>query len=202
MRLCLSLWQQQYSNSIHKSSVWNTIGPDCSIVFYASRNVSFTPERERGRERGRKRERGRERERGERERERGREGDRVREGERESEREGGRPMTALNRTIHKDRITRSRRQAEQKKQTNKNTRKKGTPKTHKRLKERFFTWTKQDKTCNFSRKSSFSSYVQHKAEKQTINSTYRLWRMNDHVLMFSETVFTKKKKKKKPKINK
>ena len=34
--------------------------------------------------------------------------------------------------------------------------------THKRLKERLFYWTKQAKTCSFSRKSSFSSYVQHK----------------------------------------
>ena len=30
-------------------------------------------------------------------------------------------------------------------------------KTHKRLKRTLFNWTKQDKTCKFSRKSSFSS---------------------------------------------
>ena len=39
------------------------------------------------------------------------------------------------------------------------------PKTHKRLKRMLFNWTKQDKTCNFSRESSFSSYVQHKKAK-------------------------------------
>ena len=32
--------------------------------------------------------------------------------------------------------------------------------------------TKQDKTCKFSRTSSFSSYVQQQNRKQTINSTY------------------------------
>ena len=35
-------------------------------------------------------------------------------------------------------------------------------KTHTRLKRTLCNWTKQDKTCKFSRKSSFSSYVQHK----------------------------------------
>ena len=40
-------------------------------------------------------------------------------------------------------------------------------KTHKRLKERFLFWTKREKKCKFSRKSSFSSYVQHK-NKQLI----------------------------------
>ena len=39
------------------------------------------------------------------------------------------------------------------------------------IKRTLFDWTKQDKTCTFSRKSSFSSYVQHKNWKQTINST-------------------------------
>ena len=33
-------------------------------------------------------------------------------------------------------------------------------KTHK-IKSMFFNWIEQDKTCTFSRKSSFSSYVQH-----------------------------------------
>ena len=36
------------------------------------------------------------------------------------------------------------------------------PKPYKRLKRTLFNWTKQDETCKFSRKSSFSSYVQHK----------------------------------------
>ena len=46
------------------------------------------------------------------------------------------------------------------------------PKTHKRLqKKTLFIWTKKDKTCNNFRKSSFSSYVQHKNRK-TISSTY------------------------------
>ena len=34
--------------------------------------------------------------------------------------------------------------------------------SHKRLKRMLFNRTKQDKTCKFSRKTSFSSYVQHK----------------------------------------
>ena len=38
-------------------------------------------------------------------------------------------------------------------------------KTHKRVKNAF-NWTKQDKTCKFSRKSSFSSYVQHKNRRR------------------------------------
>ena len=33
------------------------------------------------------------------------------------------------------------------------------------IKRTLFNWTKQDKTCTFSRKSSFSSYVQHKNRK-------------------------------------
>ena len=37
-------------------------------------------------------------------------------------------------------------------------------KTHKKLKMHF-NWTKQDKTCKFSRKSSFSGYVQHKNKR-------------------------------------
>ena len=43
-------------------------------------------------------------------------------------------------------------------------------KTHKRLKRTLFNWTKQDRTYKVSRKSSFSSYVQHKNRKQTVNS--------------------------------
>ena len=47
-------------------------------------------------------------------------------------------------------------------------------KTHEILKITLFNWTKQDKTCKFSRKSSFSSYVQHKnrrkqQQQKTIN---------------------------------
>ena len=34
------------------------------------------------------------------------------------------------------------------------------------IKRTIFNWTKQDKTCKFSRKSSFSSYVQHKNRKK------------------------------------
>ena len=45
-----------------------------------------------------------------------------------------------------------------------------TCKTHKKVKRTPLNWTKRDKTCTFSRKSSFSIYVQHKkTEKQTIN---------------------------------
>ena len=33
------------------------------------------------------------------------------------------------------------------------------------IKRMLFNWMKQDKTCKFSRKSSFSSYVQHKKQK-------------------------------------
>ena len=44
------------------------------------------------------------------------------------------------------------------------------------IKTTLFPWTKQDKTCTFSRKSSSSSYVQQKktttTDKQTTNSTY------------------------------
>ena len=39
-------------------------------------------------------------------------------------------------------------------------------KTHKRLKRTLFKETKQDKTCKFSRKTSFSSYVQQYNRKQ------------------------------------
>ena len=39
---------------------------------------------------------------------------------------------------------------------------------HKRLKRTLFDWTKQDKTCEFSRKSSFPSNRQHK-NKQLID---------------------------------
>ena len=39
------------------------------------------------------------------------------------------------------------------------------------IKRTLFNWTKQDKTCTFSRKSSFSSYIQHK-KPTTINSAY------------------------------
>ena len=39
------------------------------------------------------------------------------------------------------------------------------------IKRTLFNWTKQDKTCKFSRKSSFSSSIQHKNRK-TNNSTY------------------------------
>ena len=57
------------------------------------------------------------------------------------------------------------------------------PKKHKRLKKHtqknqqtkqrkhLFNWIKQDKTCTFSRKSSCSSFVQHKNRK-TNNSNY------------------------------
>ena len=38
---------------------------------------------------------------------------------------------------------------------------------HKRLKRTLFDWTKQDKTCEFSRKSSFSSNRQHKNKQLT-----------------------------------
>ena len=41
--------------------------------------------------------------------------------------------------------------------------------SEKRSKTMLFNWTKQDKTCKFSRKSSFSSYVQ---QQKTIDSTY------------------------------
>ena len=40
------------------------------------------------------------------------------------------------------------------------------------IKRTLFNWTKQDKTCKFSRKSSFSSYVQHKNRK--INNIFNL----------------------------
>ena len=39
------------------------------------------------------------------------------------------------------------------------------------IKRTLFNWTKQEKTCKFLRKSSFSSYVQYKNRK-TNNSTY------------------------------
>ena len=39
------------------------------------------------------------------------------------------------------------------------------------IKRTLFNWTKQDKTCKFLRKSSFSSYVQHKNRKRN-SSTY------------------------------
>ena len=39
------------------------------------------------------------------------------------------------------------------------------------IKRTLFNWTKQDKTCNSSRMSSFSSYALHKKRK-TNNSTY------------------------------
>ena len=43
---------------------------------------------------------------------------------------------------------------------------------HTRDEKNAFNWTKQEKTCTFSRKSSFSSYIQHKKrKKQTMNST-------------------------------
>ena len=38
----------------------------------------------------------------------------------------------------------------------------------KEIKRTIFNRTKQDKTCKFSRKSSFSSYVQHKKKTQLI----------------------------------
>ena len=41
-------------------------------------------------------------------------------------------------------------------------------KTHKRLKRTLFNWMKQDKTCKFLRKSSFSSFVLHK-NKQLVH---------------------------------
>ena len=40
-------------------------------------------------------------------------------------------------------------------------------KTHKRLKRPLFNSTKQGKTCKFSRKSSFSSYLQNKTKTET-----------------------------------
>ena len=40
------------------------------------------------------------------------------------------------------------------------------------IKRTLFNWTKQDKTYKFSRKSSFSSYVQEQNWKTKINSTY------------------------------
>ena len=40
------------------------------------------------------------------------------------------------------------------------------------IKRMLFNWTKQDKTCTFLRKSSFSSYVQHK-DKQLIQLVFR-----------------------------
>ena len=42
------------------------------------------------------------------------------------------------------------------------------------IKRTLFNWTEQDNTCKLSRKSSFSSYVQHKnrKKKNPINSTY------------------------------
>ena len=40
------------------------------------------------------------------------------------------------------------------------------------MKRTLFNWTKQDKTCKFSRKSSFSSYVQHKNRRKKNSSTY------------------------------
>ena len=43
-------------------------------------------------------------------------------------------------------------------------------KPYKRLRRTLFDWTKRDKMCKFSRKSSFLSYVQHKNRKQTITS--------------------------------
>ena len=50
--------------------------------------------------------------------------------------------------------------------TNKNVRNIYFPslrsKTRKRLKRTLFNWTKQDKMCNFWRKSFFPSYIQHK----------------------------------------
>ena len=48
-----------------------------------------------------------------------------------------------------------------------------TSKTHKRLKTTLFNWTKQYRTCKFSRKSSFSSYAQHKNRKT--NSSLNWW---------------------------
>ena len=45
--------------------------------------------------------------------------------------------------------------------------KKKRSKTNKRLKKTLFNWTKKDKACKFSKKSSFSSYIQHK-NKQLI----------------------------------
>ena len=41
------------------------------------------------------------------------------------------------------------------------------PKAHKRLKRTLFNRTKQGKTCKFLRKSSFSSYIQHKNRKRS-----------------------------------
>ena len=57
------------------------------------------------------------------------------------------------------------------------------------IKRTLCNWTKQDKMCKFSRKTSFSSYVQHKKttteNKQTVKSTYlvsvgdgKLWLTN------------------------
>ena len=40
------------------------------------------------------------------------------------------------------------------------------------VKRTLFNWTKQDKTCKFSRKSSFSSYVQHKNRQKKKSSIY------------------------------
>ena len=40
------------------------------------------------------------------------------------------------------------------------------PKNKQEIKRTLFNWTKQDKTCKFSRKSSFSSYVQHKNRRK------------------------------------
>ena len=39
--------------------------------------------------------------------------------------------------------------------------------TTQEIKRALFNWTKQDKTCKFSRKCSFPSYVQHKNRKKT-----------------------------------
>ena len=40
------------------------------------------------------------------------------------------------------------------------------------IKRTLFDWTKQDKTCTFLKKSSFSSYVQYIKNRKTNNSTY------------------------------
>ena len=47
-----------------------------------------------------------------------------------------------------------------------------------------FNWTKQDKTCTFSRKSSFSSYIQQHTYIHTINviGTYRHWNGDSSII--------------------
>ena len=45
-----------------------------------------------------------------------------------------------------------------------------------RLKRTLFNWAKQDKTCTFSRKSSFSNYIQQKNRKA--NNTLRLYQLD------------------------